>query len=255
MFGLHDKLVAGPVELLVLQVLLFLGYETGGFVWHYAAHKNPILWELHKVHHSAMYLVPITASRLHPLELIFQKSLEGFFMSVPAGIAMAFYNVSPAELLLLAGSILFLQIALFTHLQHAPTPISFGPLDRIFISPHMHQFHHSSIYEEWDKNFGNTISIFDWMIGSAVIPPRNTPIKCGIGRGEAVDLEYQSLYGSYVKPLISMVRVALGRRSPHELITPASLQPDVQAPPPPEPVFEPVSHGSDAPVTILKHAG
>ena len=33
-------------------------------------HKIPILWEFHKIHHSATSLNPITQYRLHPLELL-----------------------------------------------------------------------------------------------------------------------------------------------------------------------------------------
>ena len=35
-------------------------------------HKIPLLWEIHKTHHSARVLTPITIFRTHPLEgLIF----------------------------------------------------------------------------------------------------------------------------------------------------------------------------------------
>ena len=38
------------------------------FITHALMHKIPILWEIHKTHHSARTLTPITIFRTHPLE-------------------------------------------------------------------------------------------------------------------------------------------------------------------------------------------
>ena len=48
----------------VLVVFMFaFANDTGNFFQHYMQHKIPILWEFHKVHHSAEVLTPVTAVR------------------------------------------------------------------------------------------------------------------------------------------------------------------------------------------------
>ena len=38
------------------------------FITHALMHKIPLLWEIHKTHHSARVLTPMTIFRTHPLE-------------------------------------------------------------------------------------------------------------------------------------------------------------------------------------------
>ena len=61
---------------MIITLALFLAYEFGYWLDHYLKHRVPALWELHKVHHSANVLTPLTVFRLHPLDaLIFSNIL------------------------------------------------------------------------------------------------------------------------------------------------------------------------------------
>ena len=42
--------------------------DLSKYVIHRFMHKFPILWSIHKVHHSATTLTPMTVFRTHPLE-------------------------------------------------------------------------------------------------------------------------------------------------------------------------------------------
>ena len=51
----------------VITVMLFLAYELGYWFNHWLCHKVPLLWEFHKVHHTAEVLTPLTNFRVHPV--------------------------------------------------------------------------------------------------------------------------------------------------------------------------------------------
>jgi sterol desaturase/sphingolipid hydroxylase (fatty acid hydroxylase superfamily) len=62
----------------IITLALFLAYEFGYWLDHYLKHRVPALWELHKVHHSANVLTPLTVFRIHPLDgVIFANILAG----------------------------------------------------------------------------------------------------------------------------------------------------------------------------------
>src|SRR4051812_16576711 len=54
----------------LLTLALFLAYELGYWVDHYLSHTVPLLWEFHKVHHTADVLSPLTNYRMHPVDTI-----------------------------------------------------------------------------------------------------------------------------------------------------------------------------------------
>ena len=49
-------------------LLLLPRDDFSRFLVHKALHRIPVLWSIHKVHHSAEYLTPFTVYRTHPLE-------------------------------------------------------------------------------------------------------------------------------------------------------------------------------------------
>src|SRR5438094_778580 len=56
---------------IILMVALFLALEFAYWFDHYLSHKVPLLWEFHRVHHSAEVLTPFTNSRVHPIDSLF----------------------------------------------------------------------------------------------------------------------------------------------------------------------------------------
>ena len=63
----HKPAEAGYITLIVLSIALFVFSDFANFFTHYLQHKVNFLWELHKVHHSATFLSPLTTARMHPL--------------------------------------------------------------------------------------------------------------------------------------------------------------------------------------------
>jgi sterol desaturase/sphingolipid hydroxylase (fatty acid hydroxylase superfamily) len=197
--------------------IILVAAEFSYFLGHYLQHRIPFLWELHKVHHSADVLNPLVNTRMHPLGGIFFKSVvNGLISGVPAGIFIFYFGLTLPEVFLIQEiSIKMLTICTLDPLRHSHFPIGFGALDRLIISPHMHQVHHSREKAHWDKNFGTNLAIFDWMFGTAYRPAEGEEIKnFGIyGYSDAALQEYNTLWGAYVAPVVNSVKVLLGSLS------------------------------------------
>ena len=54
--------------ILAFTIFQFTIDDFSKYIIHRFMHKLPVLWSLHKVHHSATVLTPMTVFRTHPLE-------------------------------------------------------------------------------------------------------------------------------------------------------------------------------------------
>ncbi|MDE3748606.1 sterol desaturase family protein [Methylobacterium radiotolerans] len=188
----------------ICTILMFLVAEFSDYLCHYVEHKVPFLWELHKVHHSAQMLNPLTSKRGHPVSMALEAIVRGLLTAIPGGLFMFLFGLSVVEATSLSwvASKIFVLLTL-DPLKHSHLPISLGIFDKILISPHMHQIHHSKVQDHWDKNFGTNLSIFDWALGTAYKPSRGEISVFGIaGLKDETLMKYNSLYGSYVDPVM-----------------------------------------------------
>jgi sterol desaturase/sphingolipid hydroxylase (fatty acid hydroxylase superfamily) len=131
-------------------------------------HKWPILWSLHKVHHSATVLTPMTVFRTHPLEgIIFSlRSSVTQAISISSFIFL-FGNTVSLYTVLGVNIFVFIFNVLGSNLRHSHVGIQYWKwVEYIFISPAQHQLHHSIAKEHHDKNFGAALAIWDWFFGS-----------------------------------------------------------------------------------------
>jgi sterol desaturase/sphingolipid hydroxylase (fatty acid hydroxylase superfamily) len=211
-FPTHHLLHPNIWLFFICAMFLMFFSDFSGWLSHLAQHYVPVLWELHKVHHSALFLNPLTARRGHTLGILFDDVAHACIMGLPTGVIIAFFSLNPVEIALLgAVANKFFFVMTLETLQHSHYPINFGVFERVFISPHMHQIHHSSRKEHWDKNFGYIFSLWDWIFKTAYKPQRGEVIVYGIGERETG--AYQGLYGVYVLPLIGMWRVITRKSS------------------------------------------
>ena len=165
-----------------ITLALFLAYELGYWLHHYLAHKVPVLWEFHKVHHTASVLTPLTVFRVHPVDTLLLLNILAIATAVTNGaMNYAFGSTTYQYALTDRNIILVLFIHAYIHLQHTHLWISFrGVLGRIFLSPAHHQVHHSSNPIHFDKNLGSTLAIWDWLFGTLYVPKKE-PEKLHFG--------------------------------------------------------------------------
>jgi sterol desaturase/sphingolipid hydroxylase (fatty acid hydroxylase superfamily) len=210
--------VAEPTVLvtLVSVAAYFIVKEFGDWYTHYLGHKVPVLWELHKVHHSATSLIPLTSLRGHPLEFVLVDSARAAISALPLAIVCYFYGFNPLVFLVYAGLFNKAVITLsLDPLRHSHIPLGLGAFDRIFISPHMHQVHHSKREQHWDKNFATSLSVFDWIFGTAYRPEKGEQVHLGIG-DDSEDAHYSTFRGGFITPLANIARMTGGKNAATE---------------------------------------
>lgn len=152
---------------LIITIFAFVIDDFFRFAHHVLMHRFRFLKKLHGVHHSATTLTPFTLFRTHPLEAL----LASFRNVISMGVVITFMSFmfkGQVSALDIIGVNLFgfLFNSALSNLRHSPVPISFGLLEYIFISPRMHQIHHSTKREHQEKNYGVALAIWDQVLGS-----------------------------------------------------------------------------------------
>jgi sterol desaturase/sphingolipid hydroxylase (fatty acid hydroxylase superfamily) len=198
---------------IIFSIVLALIADFGMFITHYWMHRFPILWEFHKVHHSAEVLTPLTVYRMHPLDDILTVSVVGILTGIAD--ALAHFFVSPVISVYAVyglGVATYLFFLTGYHLRHSHIWLSYGPLlSTILISPAQHQIHHSKAKRHWDKNYGFILAIWDYLFGSLYVPKQKEAIEFGIGNGE--EQLYSSPLKLYLIPFKRALRLVRKRDS------------------------------------------
>ncbi|MCY4014014.1 MAG: sterol desaturase family protein [Gammaproteobacteria bacterium] len=150
----------------IYGLTFFVAEDASRFFLHLAMHRCPLLWRFHRVHHSARTLTPLTLFRQHPVEqaLYFARGtvvfgvVSGFFIWL-FGRHLTTFDILGVDLL----GFLFNMAA--ANLRHSHVWLSFGPLERWFVSPAQHQLHHSR--DHGNVNLGSYLAIWDRILGTA----------------------------------------------------------------------------------------
>ncbi len=196
----NDALIPIALAGVVLTLTVLLAQDFGIFFAHYLLHKVPLLWEFHKVHHSAQALTPMTVYRMHPVDDILTGTLSGVLMGVVYGVfAFAFSDAAQEIKILHLNAVVFVFYLAGYNLRHTHIwlPLK-GIWGKIFISPAHHQLHHSSELRHADKNMGFIFGIWDWMFGTLYIPERKEDFRLGLHDNE--DREFDSIAALYFLP-------------------------------------------------------
>ncbi len=178
----------------------FVMNDFSRYLLHLLLHKNRVLWEFHKVHHSAEVLTPITLYRVHPLEsILFQ--LRGVFVGgFVSGIFLWIYSYSISPYVVWGVHVgTFAFNILGANLRHSHVWFSFGKyLERIFISPAQHIIHHSNNPKHFNKNMGSELAIWDWLFKTLYITKEKEEISFGVEESK----EHRSLIKMLFNPFL-----------------------------------------------------
>ena len=199
---------AGPFTLLVLSAAIFVAFDFGRFAGHLVQHKVQVLWEFHKVHHSARTLNPITTFRMHPVELAVMATSTSLSVGAMAGVILHLFPGDESlwgELSLRVALAFFVFDLLGGTLRHTSVWLSYGPvLGRILISPAQHQIHHSADPRHFGKNMGFVLAIWDWVAGTLYLTGDREELTYGAGDGD--DDAYRSVLRLYGLPFVRIAR-------------------------------------------------
>jgi sterol desaturase/sphingolipid hydroxylase (fatty acid hydroxylase superfamily) len=128
---------------------------------HRLFHQVPVLWRLHRIHHSDTQIDSTTAVRHHPVEVILTAAIT-FLVVVSIG-------VDPSTALAL--SLVDQLWAVWTHSALRLPLWLHRKVCFVFVTPLTHVIHHSTDVRETDTNYGNTVTIWDWLFGTHRVEP------------------------------------------------------------------------------------
>ena len=143
-------------------LLLFVVADFIQWNVHRMLHHSPWLWEFHKVHHSVEEMGFAAHLRYHWMETVVYKSVQ----YIP--LAMIGFGLDDFF-------ILHLVTIVIGHLNHANVKITYGPLKYVLNNPVMHLWHHAKELPTGSHgvNYGISLSLWDYLFGTAYIPNEN----------------------------------------------------------------------------------
>jgi len=190
----------GTPAIAALTVAALLAMDLGLFVSHYLQHKVPLLWEFHKVHHSAEVMTPITVYRMHPVDDLLSGTFVGLLTGLVHAVFMHIYGAAGVEFTVFKLNLgVFLFYLLGYNLRHSHIWLAYpGWLSHLLISPAQHQIHHSDAPRHFDRNIGFIFAFWDWFAGTLYVPRGREDIRYGLYAGEHRD--YDSVWKLYALP-------------------------------------------------------
>ena len=153
---------------IVFSLMMFVVDDFTKYLLHRWMHRWPMLWSIHKVHHSATTLTPVTVYRVHPLEGVLYASRSAIAQGTVISVFYFMFG-DRVDLVTIVGVniLVFFFHMTGSNLRHSHISIRYWPwLERILISPAQHQLHHSIAERHFDKNFGAALAVWDWLFGS-----------------------------------------------------------------------------------------
>jgi len=169
-------------------------YDVTTYWIHRASHKVPILWRLHRVHHSDTSMDSSTVFRFHPLELILIYQTGNIVTAALFGtdvFAMALY---------------YFILYIFFFFEHSnlkyPNWIN-STLGLIFVMPNHHRVHHHQEQYYTDSNFADIFIIWDRIFGTF----KELPVeKMNFGLKEFEEEKKQTFLYLMKSPFINIKR-------------------------------------------------
>lgn len=148
------NLVGMPV--LLAGVIAFIVLDFAVWLEHLVSHKWPLLWRIHRMHHSDQGFDLTTALRFHPLEIVIS-------MIWKAAVIVA---LGAPVIAVLIFEIVLNGMAMFNH-ANARLPLGLDrALRMLLVTPDMHRVHHSVVRRETDSNYGFNLSVWDRLFGT-----------------------------------------------------------------------------------------
>ncbi len=178
---------------LIVGVALF---DMTTYWFHRIAHKIPLLWSFHRVHHSDTTMDASTSFRGHPIESL-------FWFGTSNVVASAIFGLD-----LMAMGLYFLVSAPFVFMEHSNLRYpkwldkTFG---LIFTTPNMHKIHHDQEQPYTDSNFADIFILWDRIFGTFTHKPVEE-IKFGLK--EFNEDKKQNFLYLMKSPFIKIKRIA-----------------------------------------------
>lgn len=148
--------------------------DLGNYAVHRLSHAVPLLWWVHRVHHSDIDVDCGTALRHHPIEALIS---QGSQLALVAACGLA-------PLAVLVVLVIGTLSELFTHANVALPASVERALRRYIVTPDLHRIHHSTHAVEGNRNFGSLLSGWDRLFATFLDAPREGQVHMPLGLGD-----------------------------------------------------------------------
>ncbi len=140
---------------------LFMISDASRYYIHRWMHQVAWLWRFHQIHHSAEVMTPFTLYRTHPVEGLI-GAFRGILVTGVIGGIFGWLTHGQAHAAQIMGvnAVAFFFNLAGSNLRHSHVWLSFGPLERIFMSPAQHQDHHA-LETRGQNNYGSFLALWD----------------------------------------------------------------------------------------------
>lgn len=138
---------------------------------HVVFHAVPLLWRLHRVHHTDVDVDVTTGTRFHPIEILISTGIK----------CAAVVAIGAPALAVLAFEVILNATSMFNH-ANARLPVAIdGWLRLIVVTPDMHRVHHSVLCNETNSNFGFALPWWDRVFGTYRAHPAAGHLAMALG--------------------------------------------------------------------------
>jgi sterol desaturase/sphingolipid hydroxylase (fatty acid hydroxylase superfamily) len=160
----------GSQPFLIQLLLIMLITDFVQYWLHRAFHQIPWMWRFHAVHHSAKSMDWLAGARMHFIEIIVLRSTTAIPM-----FSMGFDpNAIQAYLF---------TVYVYSAFIHSNCGWDLSTIERFFVTPRFHHWHHGSEKEALDVNYAIHFPLLDWLFGTHLHAEKRWPDKYGIVGG------------------------------------------------------------------------
>jgi sterol desaturase/sphingolipid hydroxylase (fatty acid hydroxylase superfamily) len=212
-FGATPALESSLSWMLLYSAAALLGYDFVFYCIHYTMHKVPAMWAIHKVHHSAEVLTPLTRYREHFIAGPIWAAGAGIGYGVPAGMFAYLFDGGITQATIINISVFTLLFGFNGAFRHYHVSFRYPRwLEKWIQSPGMHHTHHSYLPQHWDTNLAAVTSIWDRMFGTLYVPEPDEYTPWGIG--PETQAQYRSFWQNTSGPFRDWYRMLQAGRQP-----------------------------------------
>lgn len=171
--------------------VFLLVFDLTIYLQHRLFHWQPVLWRMHRMHHTDPDYDLTTGNRFHPGSILISAAIK---------LGLVFV-LGPLPIAIVLAEILLNATSMFNHSNiHLPQPLD-KLLRRIVVTPDMHRVHHSMDPIEHNRNFGFNFSWWDRIFGTYQDQPRSSHADLVIGIKGFQDGEPANILKLLVQPL------------------------------------------------------
>ncbi|WP_394177931.1 sterol desaturase family protein [Yoonia maritima] len=168
-------------------VIIMMATDFVQYWVHRAFHTFPVLWRFHAVHHSTKKMDWLAGARMHIMEIAVLRGLTA--------VPMFTLGFKPEAI-----QAYLLVVYFYSSFIHANIGWKLGFIERFFVTPRFHHWHHGSDREAIDINYASHFPIYDWLFGTHHLPEDRWPDEYGVVGDDVPRGYWKQFIHPFLKP-------------------------------------------------------